>query len=112
MKDRALSDSTHTKPMAESPLEVWGLWQAPQGRAVCLPQVIHEAGIFLHLVGCGQASMQMQAKFRTGAGTGQVQALPLPSLERGWAGAHSLAWIISQAETVKALALKRSQALQ
>lgn len=48
----------------------------------------------------------MQTRFRTGAGTGQVQALPLPSLERGGAGAHSLAWIRSQAETVKGLALK------
>lgn len=98
--------------MAESPLRVWGLWQASQGRAVCLPQVIHEAGVFLHLVGCRQGSMQMQAKFRTGAGAGQVQALPLPSLERGRTGARSPAWIRSQAETVKGLALKTSQALQ
>lgn len=54
----------------------------------------------------------MQAKFRTGAGAGQVQALPLPSLERGRTGACSPAWIRSQAETVKGLALKTSQALQ
>lgn len=82
IKDRALSDSTCTKPTAESPLMVWGLWQASQVRAVYLPQVIHEAGVFLHPLGCGQGSMPMQAKFRTGAGIGQVQALPLPSLER------------------------------
>lgn len=48
----------------------------------------------------------MQTKFRTGAGTGQVQALPLPSLKRGGAGACSLTWIRSQAETVKGLALR------
>jgi len=73
--------------------------------------MIHEAGIFPHLMSCGQASMQIKAKLRTGAGTGEVQALPLLSLGRGQAGPLSLAWIRSQAETVKGLALKRSQAL-
>ncbi|KAI1242123.1 hypothetical protein IHE44_0005640, partial [Lamprotornis superbus] len=54
--------------------------------------VIHGAGGFPSLVGCGQESTQV--------------------MEGGWAGVHSLVWIRSQAEMEKGLALKWSQALQ